>query len=69
MKGEHWDFVLMLVLCIAFGVGGFAVGLVVGGESDKDRVRREAVEAGVAKWVCDPSSGKTEFQWIKQEGK
>ena len=38
-------------------------------EYGKSRVKNEAVDAGAAKWGINPSTGKTEFQWVKPETK
>lgn len=66
MKQDHYDWILVVFAGFLFGVLLGAIGANSKGRSD---IRDEAVDAGVARWVCDPVTGKTDFQWVKQEGK
>ncbi len=43
--------------------GGF-VGWGLAWKVLRSVVRREAVDAGVAKWECDPATGETRFVWV-----
>jgi hypothetical protein len=64
--GEKVEAVVMIsVMFIGYVVAGLTIGHVHGAESGKEELRQEAVHAGVARWVCDPVTGKTEFEWLK----
>ncbi len=41
----------------------FAFGHYVGWETGCNKLRREATEARVAWYVCDPTTGDTTFEW------
>lgn len=47
---------------LAFGLGLFAT--VVAAQRAEDMVRREAVEAGVGRYVADPKTGQTRFEFF-----
>lgn len=53
--GDFLFFVLHSVVVIALAWTAYRSGM--------RRVRKEAVEAGVAEWVVTGSNGQTEFRW------
>jgi hypothetical protein len=63
------DEVAILLIIVSSAITGGILGQSVGAGSSESKIRHEAVQAGVARWVCDPSTGKTEFQWVKPEDK
>jgi len=52
--------VLLMACVLAFCVGGC-----VGEMKGKNDTRKEAVEAGVGKWVVDEATGATKFSFSK----
>jgi len=57
-------------------VVGALLGIVVTGIAfcfllltDQDNERARAISAGVAKWTCDPQTGKRTFEYLKPEEK
>lgn len=52
--------VIFAIICAI--AGGFY-------NAGKENVREEAIKAGVAHYVADPTKPEAEFQWITKEGK
>ncbi len=68
-----WCGVTILVLGVSAGawvVGVFACqkhylkGMSEGESHERRRGWKAAIEAGVARWECDPTDGETRFVWI-----
>ena len=55
------EFCFSVICCIVFGAMGFA-GCV---SATEKTLRREAIEAGVARYETDPKTGETKFVFIK----
>ena len=55
MKGENVVFLVVI---------GFLVGAIFGTLMQRNYHRGEAVEAGVAHYLCDATTGKVEFKFI-----
>jgi hypothetical protein len=57
---EFWmSFLYAIIAGIAGCVGGDYGG--------KRIIKRQAIEAGVARWTIDPETGAREFEWITNE--
>lgn len=41
----------------------FSLGFVVGGMREASSQRKQAIDAGVGRWVIDPVTGETEFRY------
>ncbi len=63
---EVYEVLMVSVTSVFIGV---LFGSGCASERGRSDIRNEAVQAGVAKWVCDPTTGATEFQWVKPESK
>lgn len=49
-------FIMALLAGIVGGcVSGFFIGCAIGSSDARSDVRRSAINAGVAKWICDPT--------------
>lgn len=58
-----WHYLwVVLIVAISFISGGVSAYC----EREHD-FRREAIEAGVAEYRCDPKTGKIEFAWVKSK--
>lgn len=56
-------FAILVVLAIVAGIA--SVGALGGAYLKNWQCEARAVEAGVARYVCDPNTGETTFEFIK----
>jgi hypothetical protein len=57
------DSIANAIVVIVFIAMFFFIGLIVGRDSAKGSIHREAVEKGHAEWAVIDSTGATEFRW------
>jgi hypothetical protein len=50
-------------ILIGFIIVAITIGIFFGYLTEERLMRQEAVENGVAEWICDSKTGKTEFKW------
>ena len=53
----YFIFLLLLFLCVVYGTW----------DTSRDCIRKEAIEAGIARWVSDPETGKSIFAFIQTD--
>ena len=53
---------LVGVFCSSIILGEF-----IGAHATRTSLTKQAIKAGVAKWVVNPETGETKFEWIKDE--
>lgn len=46
-------------------LGGFLIGILIGGVLTQQENRNEAIKAGVARYTVDPATGITKFEYVK----
>ena len=58
--------ILVIALVVSTGLG-FRFGISIGKGMGIARVKHWATEAGVAEYVCDPTTGDTTFEWKEKQ--
>lgn len=57
---------IVLVALLSTFLGGFAMGIAIGGFFSRDRERSAAIRAGAARYVADPQTGAIRFTYIRR---
>jgi len=58
---KNTDIAVIILLALAVGL---CIGIVAGSNLERAKMKREAIEAGYAKYVCNEKTGKTIFIYI-----
>ena len=68
MNESNTDIWATVVMCIGIGIGlaigtgmGFGIGITIGYRN----AHNDAIQAGVAFFICNPKTGKTKLEYIK----
>jgi len=65
MEYPNDEKIVVVGLCLII-LAGFC-GCLKGDYLGANRVRAEAIKAGVAKWTVNAENGETKFEWIRGE--